>query len=230
MANEAQNCERFVREVMDLCSSYAFRELNFLAVFDNACTDGSYDMVRNLAGRLPGLDVIFAPENRCVVDAYLRGYREALDRGCDWILEMDAGYSHRPSDIPLFFNAMMKGYDCVFGSRFSSGGHYKNSVGMRYFLSRGGTMLTNALLGTRLSDMTSGFEIFTHSALDEILRRGITSRGPFFQTEIKAYAHGYKISEVPIQYNATGQTTKSRYILDSMRCLWNLYLRRKHPA
>jgi dolichol-phosphate mannosyltransferase len=97
----------------------------------------------------------------------------------------------------------------------------------RYFLSRGGTILTNILLGTKLSDMTSGFELFTRNALKEILDKGITSRGPFFQTEIKVHAHNFNITEVPIMYNATGQTTKSKFVSDSLSCLWRLF---KHKS
>ena len=78
------------------------------------------------------------------------------------------------------------GNDCVFGSRFTQGAANLGTP-WRRTVSRGGTLLTNLLLGTRLTDMTSGFELFTRDALEHVLARGIRSRGPFFQTEIKAH-------------------------------------------
>ena len=68
------------------------------------------------------LKIVTPPENRNVVDAYLLGYREALAAGCDWILEIDARFSHDPAEIPQFFRAMEDGHDGVFGSRFMHGG------------------------------------------------------------------------------------------------------------
>lgn len=138
MANEFNNCEQFVRDVIEECNKYEFQSISLLAIFDKACTDGTFDRLNALSNELPELVVISSPENRCVVDAYLRGYREALDRRCDWILEMDAGYSHQPSDIPPFFDAMIQGYDCVFGSRFCKNAKYINSPRKRYLLSWGG--------------------------------------------------------------------------------------------
>ena len=108
-----------------------------------------------------------------MVDAYLRGYREALAAECDWILEIDAGFSHQPDDIPQFFDKMDEGYDCVFGSRFCNGGRIYDSSLKRNLISRGGTLLANLLLGTRLKDMTSGFEMFSRPALEGVLDRAL---------------------------------------------------------
>ena len=68
-------------------------------------------------------------------------------------------------------------------------------------MSKGGTILCKVLLGMKLSDMTSGFELFKQGVLEEILSIGILSKGPFYQTEIRTLAHDYNISEVPIFYN-----------------------------
>ena len=112
----------------------------------------------------PRLRVVWAPENQCVVDAYVRGYREALIAGVDWILEIDAGFSHQPQDIPQFFDTMLQGYDCVFGSRFMPGGRFSGGSLKRYLISRGGSVLANLVLGTKETDMTSGFELFSRAS------------------------------------------------------------------
>src|SRR5215207_4140913 len=140
MANERDTAERFVREVLAACHPFRFKSLTFFAVLDRVSRDGTLDLLRELEATVPQLRVVWAPENRCVVDAYLRGYREALDAGCDWVLEIDAGYSHQPSDIPAFFEKMSEGHDCVFGSRFCPGGRISDSSLKREAISRGGTL------------------------------------------------------------------------------------------
>ena len=99
--------------------------------------------------------------------------------GCDWILEMDAGFSHRPEQIPGFLACIPEGFDCAFGSRFCEAGAYRQSW-KRRLMSQGGTWLSNAVLGTHLSDMTSGFELFSREALALVLEKGIHSWGPDF--------------------------------------------------
>jgi dolichol-phosphate mannosyltransferase len=223
MANERDTAERFVREVLAACEPFRFRAVTFFAVLDRASRDGTRDLLRELGQSLPQLRVVWAPENRCVVDAYLRGYREALDAGCDWVLEIDAGYSHQPSDIPAFFEKMADGYDCVFGSRFRTGGRITESPLRRKLISRGGTLLTNLLLGTRLTDMTSGFELFSRVALQEVLRKGVHSRGHFFQTEIKTHCRNLRVAEVPIHYRAASDSVNRDVLGDALRNLWRLF-------
>ena len=102
MANERNSAETFVNLVLEQCRD--FRSVKFFAVLDKVSTDGTRDILANLSKHEPKLCVVWAPTNRCVVDAYVRGYQEALASGCDWILEIDAGFSHQPSDIPKFFS------------------------------------------------------------------------------------------------------------------------------
>ena len=221
MANEGAEAVRFVREVLEQCKG--FRNVRFFAVLDKATTDDTLELLREYALTESQLEVVWAPENRCAVDAYIRGYREALAAGSDWILEIDAGFSHRPADIPQFFSAMQKGYDCVFGSRFIPGGRIRRSSWKRYFISRWGTILTNLMLGTRLHDMTSGFEMFSRRALQAVLEHGIRSRAHFFQTEIKVYCHNFKITEVPIQYQAASPRLHASAVKEALAQLWRLY-------
>ena len=222
MANERDTAAGFVREVLAACAPYRFKSLTFFAVLDQVSRDGTLDLLRGLETTVPQLRVVWAPENRCVVDAYLRGYREALDAGCDWVLEIDAGFSHQPSDIPAFFEKMAEGYDCVFGSRFCPGGGFTESPLKRRVISRGGTLLANLLLGTRLSDMTSGFELFSREALEGVLRKGINSRGHFFQTEIKAHCQPLRVAEVPIHYRAASDSVNNSVLKDAFVNLWRL--------
>ena len=164
------------------------------------------------------------------MDAYVRGYREAIEAGCDWILEIDAGFSHKPDDIPQFFATMAHGYDCVFGAWFMAGGSIRRSSCKRYFISRCGTILTNLMMGTRLTDMTSGFEMFSRSTLQMVLERGIRSRAHFFQTEIKVYCRRLKVTEVPIHYEAASPRLHSSAVTEALSQLWRLYRLRNRKA
>ncbi|HKR02127.1 MAG TPA: glycosyltransferase [Pyrinomonadaceae bacterium] len=223
MANEEASAAKFVRSVLDECATRSFKSVRFFVILDKVSKDRTRELLNELKTERPELEVVWAPENRSVVDAYLRGYREALNAGCDWILEIDAGFSHQPSDIPQFFDKMAEGYDCVFGSRFCEGGNISDSSTKRKFISRGGTVLANLLLGTKLKDMTSGFEMFTREALTDVLLKGIRSRGPFFQTEIKAYCRNLRIAEIPIQYRAASHNVGNQALKDSFSNLWRLF-------
>lgn len=226
MANEEDTAARFIDCVLDRCRSFHFKSTAFFVVLDRASSNQTRDIVQSKSLRTPELRYIYSPENKSVVDAYLRGYREALGAGCDWILEIDAGFSHEPDEIPHFFRTMRLGYDCVFGSRFCPGGSFRQAPLGRYLVSWGGTILANLFLGTKLHDMTSGFELFTSSALREILDNGILSRGPFFQTEIRAYAHRFRIAEVPIHYTAPSPRLRPSFLLDAFFNLFSLVAKR----
>ena len=219
MANEADTAIRFVDEVLANCRTVP--RTTVFVVLDNVSKDGTRGLLEQYARTEPRLQVVWAPQNRCIVDAYLNGYRAALDAGCDWILEMDAGFSHRPDQIPLFLASIAEGVDCAFGSRFCRSGAYRQSW-KRRLVSQGGTWLSNAALGTRLSDMTSGFELFSREALTLVLEKGIHSRAHFFQTEIRAYCHGLRIREVPIVYSNPSPRLGSAAIREALRELARL--------
>jgi dolichol-phosphate mannosyltransferase len=227
MANEEESAQQFVNEVLGHCHPYPFRSVTFFAILDRVSRDRTREVLTALKAEQTELEIVWAPENKCAVDAYVRGYREALKADCDWILEIDAGFSHQPSDIPQFFEKMSEGFDCVFGSRFCEGGKISDSSLTRQVLSRGGTVLTNLLLDTRLKDMTSGFELFSRRALQQILDKGVYSRGHFFQTEIKIHCRNLRVAEVPIHYRSASKSVNRKVIKDSFDNLWRLYRLRR---
>lgn len=223
MANEGDAAIAFVQQVLAQCNLFAFKAVTFFAILDNVSKDNTRELLETFARQQPQLRVVWAPENRSVVDAYIRGYREALAANCDWILEIDAGFSHQPEDIPSFFAAMAEGRDCVFATRFAQGGSISETSPRRRAVSRGGTLITNLLLGTKLSDMTSGFELFSRPVLQQVLDKGIHSRGPFFQTEIKTYCRSLRWTEVPIQYRAASHNISNASLKDAFSNLWRLF-------
>jgi len=193
MANEAETVERLLDAVVESLGP----DDRVFCVLDRVSTDDTRDRVESFAD--DRVHLVWHPDGRCVVDAYFRGYREALDAGAGWILEMDAGFSHDPAQIPQFLDAMAGGADVAVGTRFAPGGSYDGRWG-RLVLSRGGTTVANRVLGTRMTDMTSGYECFTAAALEHVIERGVRSRAHFFQTEIRAMLHDWGWVEVPISY------------------------------
>jgi len=222
MANEESTVEEFLSRVLAQLISTD----RVFCVLDTASRDHTRQLVERKSEQDNRVTLIWAPENRSVVDAYFRGYREAVAARCAWILEMDAGLSHSPEQIPRFIAAMESGADYAGGSRFMPGGSHSGSW-YRYAVSRGGTFLTNFLLGTRMRDMTSGFECFTRQALSAVLNRGVTSRAHFFQTEIRSMMHEWKWVEVPIDYAAPSSAVGRAQLVESLRILFALRRQRK---
>jgi dolichol-phosphate mannosyltransferase len=222
LANERATIDQFVRRILVQLAPHD----RLFTIFDTSCTDGTLQRARELEEHEPRLTVIYAPENTCVVDAYFRGYKEALAANVDWILEIDGGLSHLPEQIPQFVQAMSQGYDFAGGSRFIPSGSF-DGPWSRYLVSRGGTWLTNLLLGTKMHDMTSGFECFTRAALARVVAEGVQSRAHFFQTEIRAAMHDYRWIEIPIRYACPSSSVGKSSLLDAFKVLWSLYRRRK---
>src|SRR5262245_32570481 len=198
-------------------------------VVDNSSVDTTRRQVEEYGLRDHRVLLVWAPENRCVVDAYFAGYRAAVGAGAQWILEMDGGFSHLPEEIPLFIAAINHGYDYVAGCRFMKGGSYKGAV-TRKMISWGGARLSNLLLGTRMLDMTSGFECFSRSAMLLVLKHGVRSRAHFFQTEIKYLLRDSKWVEIPISYSNPSKSVGASNLLEAFSNLYTMYKKSRRQA
>lgn len=217
LANEEGTILEFLRRVLVHLQS----QDRVYCVLDSVSKDQTRSLVSGLAATDPRVALVWAPENRCVVDAYFRGYRAAFADGCEWILEMDGGFSHLPEEIPMFIAGMERGYDYVGGSRFMPGGSH-DSPWTRVFISKGGSILANWMLKTRMRDMTSGFECFNRKAMAMVLERGVSSRANFFQTEIRHMMHQLKWLEVPITYSNSNYSVGRSSVREAFRILWRL--------
>lgn len=225
LANEQDT----VGELLDRLLPHTERGDRVFCVLDNASKDGTRAVIEERSSRDPRLVLVWAPENRSVVDAYFRGYREALASGSEWILEMDGGLSHRPEEVPRFLEAMASGVDFAAGSRFCPGGRYLG-FGKRYLISRVGSSVANRALGTEMHDMTSGFECFTRAALEHVVERGVRSRAHFFQTEIRFMLRDWSWVEVPITYSHPSAGVGSSNLKEAVRNLRSLRAETKISA
>jgi dolichol-phosphate mannosyltransferase len=224
LANEIHTID----ELLDRVLAQLGPNDRYFCVLDNVSKDGTKARIEERAQSEPRLMLVWAPQNRCVVDAYVAGYRAALAANCQWILEMDGGLSHLPEQIPEYIQRMQEGYDFVAGSRFMPGGAHRGGL-LRYLISKGGTVLSNLVLGTRMRDMCSGFECFTHEALSYIVRNGVKSRANFFQTEIRYMLHDWNWIELPITYSNPSPSVGKAQIMDSLHNLRELRRRGRPP-
>jgi dolichol-phosphate mannosyltransferase len=224
MANEEPDFESFVQAVL-----FVINELNpgrFYLIVDNASRDRTRQLCEELSARDERFKTIWSPENRNVVDAYLKGLRVAYEAGHDIIIEMDAGLSHDPRAIPMFLRVLNEGNDCAFGSRFINGGSMADSPLYRKFLSYSGTLLANLFLGTKLHDMTSGYQGFHRDVVAQIIRYKFRSIGHFYQVELRYLLRHRKICEVPIHYTAPSPRVSPGSIQNSIAVLLTLFLKR----
>ena len=224
VANEEKDFHPFVDMLTLVLNELQAGKIYF--VVDTVSKDKTLYLCRNISKQDDRFITVWAPENRNIVDAYLRGFRAAYEANHDIIIEMDAGLSHDPKAIPMFLKALCEGYECALGSRFVVGGSMTDSPWMRRFLSRGGTVLTNLLLGTMLYDMTSGYQGFHRNVIGAILNHKFLSTGHFYQTEIRYLLRRRKIFEVPIHYKTSSSTVSTRSFFNSLKTLLHYFFKR----
>ncbi|HYL17813.1 MAG TPA: glycosyltransferase [Burkholderiales bacterium] len=224
MANESQEFEPFVTELAKILDRLQRGTVYF--VVDNVSRDDTLELCRQLSTRDPRFVTVWAPENRNVVDAYLRGYREAYERGHEIMIEMDAGMAHDPRALPMFLRVLNEGNECAFGSRYINGGSMTDSPFFRRVLSKGGTILSNLLLCSRLRDMTSGYQGFHASVVAKLLAYPLLSTAHFYQTEVRYLLRDHRVMEVPIHYKSPSPRVSKGAILNSFSVLFHYFIQR----
>ncbi len=198
--NEAKNLPAISAELLNLNVA----DLQLLIVDDDS-PDGTGQIADDLAHqRYPGrFHVFHRPDKMGFGTAYLTGLTWALERGADYILQMDADFSHSPSYIPGMLEKI-KDYDVVIGSRYVGGGELdKRWSWWRWLLSWWANVVwTRVILGVRTKDATAGFKCWRRSALQRIGLERITSNGYVFQVEMAYVSEklNFRILEVPIYF------------------------------
>ena len=131
---------------------------------------------------LPWVSVLHRERKEGIGPAYVAGFRHALAGGAELVLEMDCDFSHDPADIPRLIEAAGRA-DLVLGSRYAKGGGTENWGLVRRFVSRGGCIYAQVLLGVRVRDLTGGFKCFRRATLEAIDLGALSAHGYAFQIE-----------------------------------------------
>lgn len=220
--NERDNIVRLAGEVLNQHPS-----LHLLIVDDNS-PDGTGILADELSAGNDRIRVIHRPGKLGLGSAYRTGFKLALEMGADFIIEMDADFSHDPAVLPVFLDTVA-GCDLVIGSRYLNGVSVVNWPIRRLILSYFASVYTRYVTGLKLMDCTSGFKCFRRSALESIDLDSVRSDGYSFQIEMnyRCMEKGCKIVEVPIIFidrHAGTSKMSRRIVLEAIVMVWKLKL------
>jgi dolichol-phosphate mannosyltransferase len=221
--NEKENLQPLVEQ--------AFEQLPeaHLLIVDDASPDGTGQLADDMARRDARVSVLHRAGKLGLGTAYIAGFRHALERGYQFVLEMDADFSHDPRYLPQIVAIARDEADLVLGSRYITGGGTVNWGLMRQAISRGGNLYARSVLGTKISDMTGGFKCFRRRVLEAIDLDSVRSEGYSFQIEMtyRALKKGFNVVEMPIVFadRRVGQSKMSRAIVaEAMWMVWRMRL------
>ena len=233
--NEKENIEKITRAVFALEHSF------HILVVDDGSPDGTATIVKRLmsdefSGRL---FLIERSGKLGLGTAYITGFKWALSHGYDYIFEMDADFSHAPTDLPRLYSACHDvGYDLAIGSRYVSGVNVVNWPMGRVLMSYFASKYVRFITGFPIHDTTAGFKCYKRRVLATIDLDAIRFKGYGFQIEMKytAYKIGFRIKEVPVVFvNRREGVSKmsggifSEAFFGVMRLRWDGWFRKYPP-
>lgn len=197
--NEKENIQLIIEAVFSLSTAF-----HVLVVDDNS-PDGTAEIVQSLQERFNDqgeqLHLLQREGKLGLGTAYVYGFKKALDMGYEYIIEMDADFSHNPSDLPRLYNTCkLDGFDLSIGSRYISGVNVVNWPMNRVIMSYGASAYVRMITGMKIKDSTAGFVCYRRTVLESIDLEDIKFVGYAFQIEMKFLAHsfGFKVKEIPI--------------------------------
>ncbi len=194
--NECENIEKIIRAVFAL--EHCF---HILVVEDNS-PDGTAAIVKRMQEEFPErLFMIERTGKLGLGTAYIAGFKWALERDYDYIFEMDADFSHNPTDLPRLYNACaQEGADVAIGSRYISGVNVVDWPMSRILMSYGASKYVRLITGIPIHDTTAGFVCYRKEVLQMMELDKIRFKGYAFQIEMKftAWQLGFLIKEVPV--------------------------------
>ncbi|MGA9453364.1 MAG: polyprenol monophosphomannose synthase [Verrucomicrobiia bacterium] len=223
--NERENLPSMAQKLLSLPVA-----VDMLVVDDNS-PDGTGKIADELAAKHPSIHVLHQEEKNGLGRAYIAGFKWALERGYEFVFEMDCDFSHNPDDVPMFLDAAKnQNADLVLGSRYTGGVRVVNWPLKRLLLSRCAGIYVWLITGMPITDPTGGYKCFRRRALQALNLDVVHSNGYSFQIEMthRLWMDGMKIVEVPIIFTerAEGHSKISRYIVaEALWVVWRLWLR-----
>jgi dolichol-phosphate mannosyltransferase len=187
-----------------------------ILVVDDNSPDGTGEVADRIAGSDRCVHVLHRNGKAGLGAAYIAGFRWALARDYDAMVEMDADGSHQPEELPRVL-AALEDADLVIGSRYTPGGHTENWAKSRETLSRGANTYARLMLGIGVRDATGGFRAYRATTLRKIDLNEVVSQGYCFQIDLalRAVRAGLTVTEVPITFveRAAGTSKMNKAIV-----------------
>jgi dolichol-phosphate mannosyltransferase len=223
--NERENLEVLTERVLSQPAP-----VDILVVDDNS-PDGTGQLADALAQRNHRINVLHRKDKDGLGRAYIAGFKWALERGYEFVFEMDGDFSHNPADIPAFLAAAAHA-DLVLGSRYKNGIRVINWPLNRLLLSMGAAKYVQFITGMPVADPTGGYKCFRRRTLESIDLDAVRSNGYSFQIEMthKAWRQGFRVVEVPIVFTDRFQGTSkmsSRIVREALWMVWRLWLQHR---
>jgi len=194
--NEKENIAAIIQAIFSLKENF------HILVIDDTSPDGTAQIVRDLQSKYPLQLYLEERKGKLGLGtAYIFGFKWAVEKGFQFIFEMDADFSHNPTDLRrLYETCKFDGADVAIGSRYIKGGGTVNWPKNRILLSKGGSLYTRLITWMPVKDTTAGFVCYKKKVLESINLDEIRFLGYAFQIEMKfaAWKLGFKIKEVPI--------------------------------
>jgi len=196
--SEIENAEKIIRAV------FAKKQKFDILIIDDGSPDGTADVVKKLQNEFESrLFLIQRSGKLGLGTAYITGFKWALDKGYDYVFEMDADFSHDPDDLPRLLSACEDGgADMAVGSRYCNGVSVVNWPIGRILISYFASVYVRTVLGFKIYDSTAGFVCWSRKVLETIDLDNVRMKGYGFQIEMKytTYKLGLKIAEVPVVF------------------------------
>ena len=220
---EEENIEKMVHTVFSMYPDY-----DILIVDDNS-PDNTAALVKKMQKDFSSRLHLIEREGKLGLGtAYIAGFKFALERGYEYVFEMDCDFSHNPKDLKKLHDACSAdGCDVAVGSRYVSDGGFNNWPLFRVFLSKFASYYVEWILGTGVKDSTAGFVCYKAEVLRNIDLNNIQFIGYAFQIEMKykAKLRGFSIKEVPIIFTdrVLGESKMSKNIIrEAVLGVWRL--------
>jgi dolichol-phosphate mannosyltransferase len=222
--NEIENIERMVEIVLSKSE-----DIEILVMDDNS-PDGTGMRVRFMQSTEPRLHLIERPGKMGLGSAYVTGFKYALEHDYEYIMEMDADFSHNPDDVPRLI-AAAQNKDLVIGSRYCNGVNIINWPFKRLLISYFASKYVRVITGMPIKDPTGGFKCFHRRVLESIDLDKILSDGYGFQIEMnfRAWVKRFRIKEIPIVFTErlNGVSKMSKHIVwEAAWMVWQLHIMR----
>ena len=220
--NERDNIEKLVTQILAQDGG-----IHVLIVDDNS-PDGTGEIADRIAAGTSRVKVLHRAGKQGLGSAYREGFAIALQDQADYVVEMDADFSHDPQVLPTFI-AKMQEADVVIGSRYLNGVSVVNWPIRRLMLSYCASVYTRLITGLSLRDCTSGFKCFRRSVLEALDLSSVRSDGYSFQIEMnyRCAELGFRLAEVPIIFidRHAGSSKMSKQIVrEAIFMVWKLKL------
>jgi dolichol-phosphate mannosyltransferase len=195
---EKENVQKIIEAIFDMNQGF------HILIIDDNSPDGTADIVKSLIPKYIGN--LFLEERSGKLGlgtAYIMGFKWGLKRGYQYLIEMDADFSHNPKDLQRLYDACKNdGADMSIGSRYVRGGKLENWPFSRRLISKSGALYTRLITWMPIQDPTAGFVCYSNKVLSAMNLDLIRFVGYAFQIEMKfiAWKLGFKIKEVPITF------------------------------